>query len=198
MDENRLLTMFEASTNRQRQSNSPQMAIKPSDISMHDRHVHMLVQFVRTTKPAVHAACDSRHLPVVCSDHAHTSEPYFARKLSPTVVARNLCTSKRDFRRVAGNRVQRVRSHYPEGQNGRRPLRSSQAEEPMGRPVRSHIRLTIKGIGSHLHTSMDNDMCNLSTVTGFPPSDTSARMGFRLQDSVSQGRKPPWLITSQI
>ncbi|KAL0907794.1 hypothetical protein M5K25_022233 [Dendrobium thyrsiflorum] len=74
----------------------------------------------------------------------------------------------------AGNRTQSVRSHYPGGQNSRRPLHSSQVEEPMGRPVRSHIRLTIKGIGSQLHTSMDNNMCNLSTITGFPPSDTSA------------------------
>ncbi|KAL0922001.1 hypothetical protein M5K25_005957 [Dendrobium thyrsiflorum] len=68
----------------------------------------------------------------------------------------------------AAGRTRRVRSHYPEGQNGRRPLRSSQAEEPMGRPVRSHIRSAIKGIGSHLHTSMDDNMCNLSTVAGFP------------------------------
>ncbi|KAL0913463.1 hypothetical protein M5K25_016926 [Dendrobium thyrsiflorum] len=75
-----------------------------------------------------------------------------------------LCTSERDFRRIAGNKTQRVRSHYPGGQNGRRPLRSSQAEEPMGRPVRSHIRSTIKSIGSHLHTSMDDNMCDLSTV----------------------------------
>ncbi|KAL0920066.1 hypothetical protein M5K25_009173 [Dendrobium thyrsiflorum] len=100
-------------------------------------------------------------------------------------------TSEREIRRC-GDRTQMVRSHYPEEQNGRRPLHSLQVEEPMGRPVRSHIRLTINGISSHLHTSMDNNMCNLSTVTGFPPSDTSTRMGFiRLQDSVSHGRKPP-------
>ncbi|KAL0911001.1 hypothetical protein M5K25_019101 [Dendrobium thyrsiflorum] len=46
--------------------------------------------------------------------------------------------------------------------------RDKMAEEPMGRPVRSHIRSAIKGIGSHLHTSMDDNMCNLSTVAGFP------------------------------
>ncbi|KAL0916744.1 hypothetical protein M5K25_014279 [Dendrobium thyrsiflorum] len=74
---------------------------------------------------------------------------------------------KGNFRRGA-TRTRRVRSHYPEGQNGRRPLRSSQAEEPMGRPVRSHIRSAIKGIGPHLHTSMDDNICNLNTVAGFP------------------------------
>ncbi|KAL0914614.1 hypothetical protein M5K25_014977 [Dendrobium thyrsiflorum] len=83
------------------------------------------------------------------------------------LIASHCAPPKGNFRRGA-TRTRRVRSHYPEGQNGRRPLRSSQAEEPMGRPVRSHIRSAIKGIGPHLHTSMDDNICNLNTVAGFP------------------------------
>ncbi|KAL0911271.1 hypothetical protein M5K25_019402 [Dendrobium thyrsiflorum] len=65
----------------------------------------------------------------------------------------------------------------------------------MGRPVRSHIRSAIKGIGSHLHTSMDDNMCNLSTVAGFPHPIHQLEWGFsspRAQAPVEK-KGPNWL-----
>ncbi|KAL0927427.1 hypothetical protein M5K25_001594 [Dendrobium thyrsiflorum] len=77
---------------------------------------------------------------------------------------------------LGGDKMQRVRSHNPEGQNDHRPLRSSRAE-PMRRQVTLYIRLTMEGIGLRLHTSIGKNMYNLITATRFIPSDTSARMG---------------------